>query len=245
VSRVLVIARRELLAAFVSPVMWLTIAVAWLLAALLASFVVIPAPGGGELSTFVYHTASWWLWLQLLIVPIFSMRVLSEEKRTGTIEALMTAPVADHEVVLGKFLAVNVIHAAAALILPLLTVPFIMQGKPPDAGQVVATLITALGSGALLLAVGVFASSLTSAQVLAAFVAILIGSALIFGPTLASPWLSPEGALAQALARADLREQVRAGALGILDLNHFAYQAIVAALFLLFAVRALEVRKWK
>lgn len=244
-SRILVVARRELLSACVAPVMWLTVAVAWMLAALAAYFAVIPAPGGGELSTFVYLTASWWLILQILIVPILSMRVLSEEKRTGTLETLMTAPVADHEVVLGKFLAVNVIHGVAALILPLLTVPFIIQGRPPDAGQMAATLLTAFGTGALLLAVGVFASSLTSAQVLAAFVAILIGSALIFGPTLARPWLSQEGLLAQALSRADVREQVRSGALGILDLNHFAYQAILAALFLLYAVRALEVRKWK
>jgi ABC-2 type transport system permease protein len=225
--------------------MWITVAVAWLLAALAAYFAVIPAAGGGELSTFVYRTASWWLILQMLIVPILSMRVLSEEKRTGTLETLMTAPVADHEVVIGKFLAVNVIHGVAALILPLLTLPFVIQGKVPDPGQMIATLLTALGTGALLLAVGVFTSSLTSAQVLAAFVAILIEAILIFGPTLAKPWLSEGSLFAQAMGRADMREQVLSGALGVLDLNHFAYQAIVAALFLFFAVRVLEVRKWK
>ena len=87
--------------------MWLTIAVAWLLAALAAYFFVLPTSGGETSIVRLRDLASWWLILQVLIVPILSMRLLSEEKRSGTIEALMTAPVADHEVVLGKFLAVE------------------------------------------------------------------------------------------------------------------------------------------
>ena len=243
-TRILVIARRELLAAAVSPVMWMTVALAWLLGSLAACFFALP-PSGGEVSQFVFGTASWWLALQILIVPILSMRLLSEEKRAGTLETLMTAPVADHEVVLGKFLAANVIHAIGALILPLATIPFVLYGKAPDPGQLAAAYLTALGIGAMLLAIGVFASSLTSAQVLAAFVTILIEGALLFAPLLAPRWLPPEHLLAQALSRGDVFLHVQTGSLGILDLNHFTYQAVMAALFLLFAVRSLEVRKWK
>jgi ABC-2 type transport system permease protein len=173
------------------------------------------------------------------------MRLLSEEKRTGTLEALMTAPVSDHEVVLGKFLAGSAIHAIATLVLPLSTLPFVFYGKPPDLGQVTGAYLTAIGVGTTFLGVGVFASSLTSAQVLAAFVAMLIQAALVFGPSVVPRYLPPEHLIAQAVDRGNLVEHVKAGSLGILDLNHFTYQFVLAALFLLFAIRSLEVRKWR
>jgi hypothetical protein len=102
-----------------------------------------------------------------------------------------------------------------------------------------------VGIGALFLGAGLFASSLTSAQVLAAFVAILIEAALLFGPSLAPRKLPPDHVLSQALARGDLFQHVQVGSIGVLDLNQVTYQLVMAALFLLFAVRSLEVRKWK
>jgi ABC-2 type transport system permease protein len=244
VTRTFVIMRRELLSAVVSPVMWVTVALAWLICAAAGYFFALPQ-SGGETSLFVFGAAGWWLLIQVLIVPLLSMRVLSEEKRAGTLEALMTAPVDDHEVVLGKFLAVNVVHAIAALIVPLLLIPFLIHGRSPDWGQVAAAYLTALGIGAMFLAIGVFASSVTSAQVLAGFVAVLIEAALVFGPPLALQHLPREHVLAQALARGHLFDHVREGSVGILDLNHVTYQLVMAALFLLFAVRSLEIRKWK
>jgi ABC-2 type transport system permease protein len=244
VTRTLTIARRELLAAAVSPVTWLTLVVAWTIASVLGYFWVLPG-SGGEVSTFVFGMASWWLLVQMLIIPILAMRLLSEEKRTGTLEALMTAPVADHEVVIGKFLAVSAIHAVASAIIPLSTLPFLMYGKAPDPGQLLAAFLTAVGIGSTFLGAGLFASAITSSQVLAAFVTILIEGALLFGPSLAQRYLSPDHALAQGVSRGDFFQHVQAGSLGILDLNQVTYQLVIAALFLLFAVRSLEVRKWR
>jgi ABC-2 type transport system permease protein len=224
--------------------MWLTVALAWLGCAAAAAFFSLPG-SGGETSIFVWGTANSWLWIQVLIVPLLSMRLLSEEKRSGTLEALMTAPVNDHEVVLAKFLSANAVHAIAALILPLLAIPFVVAGKPPDWGQVAGAFVTALGIGAMFLAVGTFASSLTSAQVLAGFVTVLIEMALLLGPVLVLREIPRDHFAAQALSRGHLFTQIQEGALGILDLNHVVYQLVMAALFLLFAVRSLEVRKWK
>lgn len=243
-TRTLVILRRELASAAASPVMWVTVALAWLGCGAAASFFALP-DSTGEASIFVFNVASWWLVIQALIVPLLSMRLLSEEKRSGTIEALMTAPVHDHEVVLGKFLAANVVHALAALAIPLLALPFVVQGRPPDGGQLAGAYVTALGIGALFLAAGTFASSLTAAQVLAAFVTVLIELALLFGPMLLLRSLPPDHAAAAALARGHLFTHLQEGSVGILDVNHLVYQGVVAALFLLFAVRSLEVRKWK
>jgi ABC-2 type transport system permease protein len=105
--------------------------------------------------------------------------------------------------------------------------------------------VTALGVGAMFLAVGLFASSLTSAQVLAGFITVLIEGAMLLGPMLALSKLEPDNPLAQALARGDLTGHVREGSVGILDANNVTYHVVMAALFLLFAVRSLEVRKWK
>jgi ABC-2 type transport system permease protein len=243
-TRTLVIAKRELLSAVVSPVTWLTILVAWILASVFGYFTAL-FRSGGEVSLFVWLMSQTWLMLQVLIVPILSMRLLSEEKRTGTIESLMTAPVADHEVVIGKFLATSVIHAVAALIIPLSTLPFIIYGKVPDFGQLLAAYLTAIGVGSMFLGIGLFASSLTSAQVLAAFVAMMIEAALVLAPSIMPLYLPPDHPVVQAMARGDLGDHVRAGALGIVDLNNFTYQLVMAALFLLFAVRSLEVRKWR
>ena len=243
-TRTFTIARRELLAAMTSPITWLTILLAWTLISVIGYFLVLPA-SGGEVSIFVFLMASWWLIIQLLIVPILSMRLLSEEKRTGTLEALMTAPVSDHEVVIGKFLAVFVVHAIASAIIPLSTLPFLVWDKPADPGQVLAAYLTAAGIGATFLGAGLFASALTSAQVLAAFVTILIEAALLFGPAVAPRYLPQEHVVVQALSRGDLFQHVQAGAIGVLDLNQVTYQLVMAALFLLFAVRTLEVRKWQ
>jgi ABC-2 type transport system permease protein len=244
VGRTLVIMRRELFAAFVSPVMWLAVALSWFVCAVMVYAFALP-PSGGEVSVFVFGVAQWWFIIQVFIAPLLSMRLLSEEKRAGTLESLMTAPVNDHEVVLGKFAAVNVVHAVAALIIPILTLPFVFYGKAPDWGQVAATYLTALGIGALFLAIGVFASSVTSAQVLAGFVTVLIEAAFIFAPLLAVQHLPAGHFIVQAVTLGHLSNHVQEGALGILDVNNFAYELVMAALFLLFAVRSLEVRKWK
>jgi ABC-2 type transport system permease protein len=243
-SRTLIMVRRELLSAATTPVTWVTLALAWLLCGAAAAFLALPA-SGGEASLLVFGSATWWLLIQVLIVPLLSMRLLSEEKRSGPIESLMTAPVHDHEVVLAKFLSAGVIHAIAALILPLLSIPLLLYGKAPDWGQVAGAYLTALGIGAMFLAVGTFASSLTSAQVLAGFVTVLIELALLAGPPLLIGRLPHDHFAANALARGQLFTQVQEGALGVLDANHFVYQLTMAALFLLFAVRSLEVRKWK
>jgi ABC-2 type transport system permease protein len=244
VSRTLVIMRRELRSAAVSPVMWVTVALAWFFCAAAAYAFALPQ-SGGEISIFVFGAASWWLIVQILIVPMLSMRLLSEEKRAGTFEALMTAPVDDHEVVLGKFLAANVVHAIAALILPLMMIPFLIYGRTPDWGQVAGAFLTAVGIGALFLAIGIFASSLTSAQILAGFLTVLIEGALLFGPSLALQHLPADHVIVQGLRRGHLFTHVQEGSLGILDLNNATYQVVMAALFLLFAVRSLEIRKWK
>src|SRR4029079_16746644 len=96
-------------------------------------------------------------------------------------------------------------------------------GKSPDWGQVAGAFITSLGIGAMFLAVGVFASSVTSAQVLAGFLTVLLEAALIFGPSLAVEHLPQDHLVVKALEHGYLMRHVQEGALGIIDANHVAY----------------------
>jgi ABC-2 type transport system permease protein len=106
-------------------------------------------------------------------IPALTMRLYAEEKRSGSIETLLTLPVTDTEVVTGKFLSAFI--AAAAMLLPTLfyVLTAVLFGKP-DAGPVVGGYLGALFLCAAFSAVGIFASSLTKNQIIAFFTAFII-----------------------------------------------------------------------
>lgn len=111
--------------------------------------------------------------LFVFFIPAISMRLIAEEKKSGTIELLFTAPIRDSEIVLGKYLA------AFGLILVLLAFTLIYAFSVSalgdmDGGQVVAGYVGLLLIGAAYLAIGVFASSITENQIVAFIVALAI-----------------------------------------------------------------------
>jgi ABC-2 type transport system permease protein len=236
--------RRELWSAFVSPATWAAVGAAWVLLALVFKNGVLPGVGGDLRDAIIASSDGWW-WIQFFLAPLWCMRLLSEERRTGTFEALMTAPVTDAAVVLGKYLSAVILLALTALIIPLLmamTLPF--DGRP-DWGQLASAYCAFVGTGAVLCAVGVFASALTQSQVLAAFLALVLNTVLTSLPNWAAMKFPPDHVIRRALARGSLLDQMKEGAAGVMDGNHVAFQTVASALFLLFAVRTLESRKWR
>lgn len=242
-NHLILLMRRELKSACVTPATWLTLGAAWFLMGFF--FLSVLGGSGGELRDAVVGVFGAWWWVQFFLAPLLCMRLLSDERRTGTFETLMTAPVADHEVVGGKFLAALILLSlglASCPVLVCLVLPF--DGRP-DAGQLLAGMFAGLGTGSVLTAVGVFASALTSSQIFAAFLTLVLNTALSALPSIAAAELPREHFLVRALARGSLPAQLREGAEGVLDLNHVAFQLAASLLFLLFAVRALESRKWR
>jgi ABC-2 type transport system permease protein len=110
VIAVLTIARREVLSFFVSPIAYVVLTV-WLLFfgivfCLLAMFFGTQPPGSGANLLQAFFGGTTFFYLPLLIFPpLLTMRLLAEERSSGTIEALMTAPVTELQIVLGKYLA--------------------------------------------------------------------------------------------------------------------------------------------
>jgi ABC-2 type transport system permease protein len=182
-------------------------------------------------------------WLALLFVgPVLTMRLLSEERRSGTLEMLLTAPVTEGQVVLGKYLGALVFYLflwAPTLVYVLL----LARQLPLDWGPVGASYLGTLGVGAMFLAIGVFASSLTKNQVVAAVFAFSL-TFLCFLPAFLE-FLVNDPKLRDALGYLNLYQHMDEFSKGIVDTRRLVYYVSVSALFLFLASRAVEAGKGK
>lgn len=173
--------RRELAAVFYSPIAYFVLfgmlVLSWWM---FDQFLIQIAPDVREIMSggaaareepiIQYYFVSWWLVITLiLVIPVLTMRLLSEEKRSGTVEVLLTAPVSEVSVVLSKFLATFVFFlvALAPLILYLVSLR-VEGGQPFEYRPLLSFLIGMACEGAGFIAMGLFFSSLTRNQIAAA-----------------------------------------------------------------------------
>jgi ABC-2 type transport system permease protein len=115
-------------------------------------------------------------WIFLFFIPAITMRLWAEEKKSGTMELLMTLPVTDTEAVLGKYLA-SLVFLALSLVLSFIIPILVALLGDPDPGQVVGGYVGAVLMGGAFLAIGLFISSLTENQI----VAFIVSAVVIFG----------------------------------------------------------------
>jgi ABC-2 type transport system permease protein len=110
----------------------------------------------------------------LFLIPMLAMRLFAEEKRSGTIELLMTSPVRDLEVILGKWLAAFTLYASILAVASLNFIYIFVYGKP-DWKPVLVGYLGLLLQGGALLAIGTFISTLTRNQIIAAVAGFCVG----------------------------------------------------------------------
>jgi ABC-2 type transport system permease protein len=178
----------------------------------------------------------------VFVIPIVTMRSISEERRTGTLETLLTAPVTDTQVVVAKFLGCWIFYLAM-LAPTLLYLAALASFGNPDYGPVASGYIGLALLGALYVAVGILASSLTSNQVIAAVVGfvVLIVLALLgpwVGAAVPSPW---RGIVQQASIRLHYIDFSQ----GVVDLVHVLYFVVLTLYALFITVKVLESRRWR
>jgi ABC-2 type transport system permease protein len=173
--------------------------------------------------------------------PAVTMRLLAEEKGSGTIELLITMPVRDWEVVVGKWLAAMTL-LLATLALTLVFAITVARLGPLDRGPAIAGYLGLLLMGGSYLAIGVMASSFTRNQVVAliisfgiCFAFFLFGKVLPFVPERLQPLVS-------FLSTDTHFENISRG---IIDSRDLVYYASVIVVSLLIATTSLESRKWK
>jgi len=176
----------------------------------------------------------------LLLMPLVTMRLFAEERRSGTIELLLTYPVRDGAVLAGKYLAAFALYAimiALTLLYPGIVVYFARL----EWGPVLTGYLGLLLMGGMFIAVGVCASSLTENQIVAAittFGVLLLLWVLGWSADYAG------GTAGRVLQHLSLLEHNDSFAKGVLDTKDIIYYAnfIVLALFL--TLRSLEARRW-
>lgn len=181
--------------------------------------------------------------LLLLLAPILTMRLLAEEQKLGTLELLLTAPVRDYEVVLGKFLAalgILVGMLVITLYYPVLLVFF----AEPDPGPIFSGYLGLLLLGSSFLAVGLLASSLTSNQIVAAVLG--IGMLLLFWVmNTASNLVQGVPAGQEVLTYLSLSSHYTDFLRGVVDSKDVLYYLSFIIVTLFFTMRSLETRRWR
>jgi len=237
-----IIMRRELASYFATPVAYVFILIFLVLASAFTFYLGgFYERGQADLDPFfTFHP-----WLYLFLIPALSMRLWAEERKSGTIELLMTQPVTLWDAVLGKFLAAWLFTALAlALTFPLwITVNYL--GKP-DNGAILAAYLGSLLLAGGFLAIGSCMSALTRNQV----VAFILGVVACFGFLLAGfpmvldlfrGWAPL--ALVDAIASLSFLTHYESIAKGVIDVRDLLYFAMLIGFFLFATAIVLEWRK--
>ena len=177
----------------------------------------------------------------LFFIPLITMRLFAEEKRTGTIELLATSPVRDIEIILGKWLAAVVLYACLLLFTAVNFAFLFKYGQPDWKPLLIGYLGLFLLAGALL-AVGTFVSSLTKNQIIAG--AVTFGVCLllyVFG------WVSGyETALwARVLSYMSVATHFESFGKGVLDTKDAIFYVTLIFLGLFLTVRSMESLRWR
>jgi ABC-2 type transport system permease protein len=179
-------------------------------------------------------------WLLLAFAPALTMRAWAEEKKTGTLELLLTLPLREGEAVLGKYLAALAVWALTLALTWTIPASLFFLGRP-DAGVLAASYLGALLLGAACLAVGLWVSSLTESQV-TAFVATVAVLFLLLAAGLAPEWFGGRGTVVTVCAYVSLHSHFESVVRGVADTRDAVYYASVIVLFLWLNARTLEAR---
>ncbi len=247
----LVIARKELKQLFGSPIAYVALAMFFAVTGYLFFGMVFVAYTNAVLSlqgtpppdfnptriifTPLFQDASFVL---ILLIPILTMRLISEEDRTHTMELLTTSPVSSTAIILGKYLAAFLLYIVLLVISMYMPLSIAVVGRL-DWGLLASLYVAVLLLGGAFLAIGLFASTLNENQIVSAAIALAL--LLLF-------WIlgfaeQPSGPTAlSALSFADRFSNMTSG---LVDTGDVLFFLSVAGFFVFLSVLALESRKWR
>lgn len=182
-------------------------------------------------------------WIFLFFVPAVAMAKWSEEKKLGTMELLLTLPVRDVDVVLGKFIAALGLIVTAIFCTITIPITIAVLGKM-DAGPIVAGYIGLIFMGAAYLSIGLFVSAITENQIIAFIIGVVVTFImLVIGEPLIT--LSVPGFLVGVFQYLGLGTHFSSIGRGVLDSRDIIYYISVIGFFLWLNLKAIEARSWK
>ncbi len=232
----LAVFKREFRAYFQSPVAYVAISVFLFVTALLYTIGNLIV-GDGDFVNILSKT----VWALLVVVPILTMRIMSDDRKNGTEVLLVTSPTSTAGVVLGKYLAafcVFLVMTVATFIFPLIT---LFYGTPSFA-DVFSCYLGFILLGGCYVAVGVFASSLTENQIVSALITLVI---MVFSFLIDLVIQSVGGWLGNALSWLSLLSRFKPFGRSVLSLSSIFYYLSFIAVMLVTTVVTTERRRWK
>lgn len=238
-NHVITIAKREITSLFFSPIAYVVIALFALGSSLIFFNSFAPSMPASMQGTF-----QGLVWLMILLLPGISMRLISDEFHSGTIELLMTSPLSDTELVLGKWL--GAMGFFITLFIPtLLLVGVIEMFGNPDYGPLLTGYIGLLLVGGFYLAIGTFASAISQNQIISYMLTVFTICLFTFVIFLLSRASFIPPALQQAMQFMFVNGHFEDFGKGVLDLSRVIYFVSGMAFFLFLAVKLVESKRWR
>ena len=235
--KILAIMKKELQSFFYSPVAYIVFA-SFLMIVGYLFWVILISSRMASLEPMLYNAA----FILLLASPVLTMRLVSEEKKSRTIELLLTSPISPAEIIAGKFLACFTLY----LVLILLTVQYPLVLSPYstefDMGPVYSGYIGLVLLGAAFISMGLFASTLTENQIIAAMVS--FGGLVLF-------WIfgwakhAFDNAFGQILGNLSIFDRYAEFLGGIVDSGNVIFFVVFTLTWLFLATRVLESDRWR
>ena len=235
--KIFAIMKKELQSFFYSPVAYIVFA-SFLMIVGYLFWVILISSRMASLEPMLYNAA----FILLLASPVLTMRLVSEEKKSRTIELLLTSPISPAEIITGKFLACFTLY----LILILLTVqyPLVLSAYPTefDMGPVYSGYIGLILLGAAFISMGLFASTLTENQIIAAMVS--FGGLVLF-------WIfgwakhAFDNAFGEILGNLSIFDRYAEFLRGIVDSGNVIFFVVFTLTWLFLATRVLESDRWR
>ena len=256
-SNILTIAGKELRAYFASPIAWVTVGLFALLVGgfyitILFAFIQqsmqmeqFAAMGQSQpINVNQYMIRPLLLnvsVIALFVLPMITMRTYSEEKRSGTIELLLTSPLTDFQIIMGKFLGALTLYIVMLLV-TLVHVAVLFRYGQPEWQSIASGYLGLLLMGGTFISVGLFLSSTTKNQIVAGM--------LTFGVLLLLwivSWFSDSAppTVAAVLRYLSITEHFDDFAKGIIDTTHLVYYLSFIAFGLFLTVRSVDIERWR
>jgi ABC-2 type transport system permease protein len=238
--------RREIAAFFLSPIAYVLLVVTMIINGGVF-FVIIellsdPRSGQGAAMQMLFGGTIFYWFLVLVICPLITMRLLSEERHSGTIETLLTAPINDTQMVLAKYLAALAFWIA--LWLPSLAYVLVLSRYSQiDVGPILSGYLGTLTVGMMFLSIGLMCSALTKNQIIAALLSFAFNMGLFLLGIV--EYLSSGQTGESVLSYINLWSHMEDFGRGIVDTRHLVFNLSVAMFVLFATVQISQSRRWR
>lgn len=238
--------KREFAAFFYSPLAYVLLVATGIqnliTFVLILSFLSDPYAPHGAAMQYLFGGTIFYFIMVVAVSAVISMRALASERRSGTLETLLTAPISEIQVVIAKYLAA--VGFYVVLWLPTLLYPIVLSRYSEiDIGPILSGYLGTLGIGMMFLAVGVFFSAISRSQIIAVLLSLAANFVLFLVPLfeVVSPSFTPDSILSYM----NLWNHMEDFGRGIVDTRHLIYYGSVTVFALLCAVQVLQARRWK